>query len=321
MPSPGAGTPVDCPGGRAVLDRDVGLPEEPGGLGQAGRDPGGRRVRGRRGTGTGRPGGGQHLCLHRGRPPGVGGHRAGPRRRPTGRGPVGGDRLHGRALRRRTGRGPARGGPGGPVRGVPDRCDVGRHRGSGPTGPVPPTGVTRNAGAARTQTGDARHRPGRPLLRSVEPAPTGFRRTLVVHQGGRGVRPQMRLLCHSVVPGQAAVPHHRLHPGRGGPVGRTGRFAPRGGAGGPGPLVVRPRPFHRSDRAPHRRAGRRWPPSHRGAGGGGGRAGRLGPPPLSLPVDPRRRAGRGHPGYRGALLRPLAPARVASVAQAHAPVG
>jgi len=38
--------PVDCSGGRAVLDRDLGLPEEPGRLGQIGRDLDCGRLRG-----------------------------------------------------------------------------------------------------------------------------------------------------------------------------------------------------------------------------------------------------------------------------------
>ena len=80
-------TPVDCSGGRAVLDRDVGLPEEPGRLGQTGGDPGRRRLRGGRSPERRRPGGGQHLCLHRGGPPGVDRHRAGLVGQPAGRVP------------------------------------------------------------------------------------------------------------------------------------------------------------------------------------------------------------------------------------------
>ena len=97
--------------------------------------------------------------------------------------------------------------------------------------------------------------------------------------------------------------------------------APGGGARGPGPLVVRPRPV-----------GRRHGAGLDGPAVGAsrpivdlvaarGRAGPVDPSPLSVPVDPRRRPGGGHPGHRRALLRPLAPARVPAAAQAHAPVG
>ena len=238
---PHPGTPVDCPGGRAVLDRDVGLPEEPGRLGQAGRDPDRRRLRGGRLPRGGRPGGGQHLRLHRGRPAGVDRHRPGPGRVPPGGRPAGGHRVHGRALRRRTGRRPARGGPGGAVRGLADR-----------SAPDPPGPAARARRCPRPRSPP--HRAARPGVRPVEPAPAAGHGPVVLHQGGRGMRPELRVLRHPLVPGQAAIAYRRLDPGRGRPAGRTGPDPRRGGPGGPGPLVLRPRPFRRPDRAPPRTA-------------------------------------------------------------------
>ncbi len=255
--APGAGPPVDCPGGRAVLDRDVGVPQESGGLGQVGRNPGGRGIRGGRRARRGRPRRGQHLRLHRGGPPGVRGHRAGPRRRSPGRRPAGRDRLHGRAVRRRTRRGPARGGPGGPVRGGPDR----RHQQAGGGG-APRTSGTPVLLGRKPRAGRGA------LVRPAQPAPARVGGALVLCQGGRGLRPQLWVLRHPLVPRQAAVAHHRVDPGRGGPVGRTGREPPRGGPRGPRPLVVRPRPLDRPDGAAHRRPVGRRGPSDRGTGGG-----------------------------------------------------
>ena len=100
-----------------------------------------------------------------------------------------------------------------------------------------------------------------------------------------------------------------------GPGGRCG-----GGPGGPGPVVVRPRPVGPGPSAARRPGGAGEPPDRRPGGRGGG-TGPLDPPALPLPVHPRRRAGRGHPGHRRALLRPFPPARVAAAAQAHAPLG
>ncbi len=103
-------------------------------------------------------------------------------------------------------------------------------------------------------------------------------RTVVLRQGGRGMRPQLRLLRHPVVPGQATLPLHRVDPGRGGPAGRSRRPAPGGGPGGPGPLLVRPRPLHRPDAVPAGRPAsraatarsstwwRRWPAGSTGSG-------------------------------------------------------
>ena len=161
----------------------------------------------------------------------------------------------------------------------------------------------------------------RPVVRPVEPAPPAIGGTVVVHQGGRGMRPQLWLLRHPVVPGQAALPLHRVDPGRGGPAGRPRRPAPGGGPGGPGPVLVRPRPLHRPDRAPAGRPGDGWPPPDRRPGGGGGPPGRLGPAALPLSVHAGRRPGRGRPGHRSPVLRPLPAARLAPPAQTHAAVG
>ena len=148
----------------------------------------------RQSAGGGRPGRRQHLCLHRGGPPGVDRHHPGPGRRPPARRPPGGHRLPGGALRRRAGGGPARGRPGGRLR-RPGHPDAEARPAREP--PVPSFDLLN-------------------LPRPAAAAPVGLR------QGGRRLRPQVRLLRHPVVPGPAAVAGRRRHPGRGG-VARTSR--------------------------------------------------------------------------------------------------
>ena len=136
------------------------------------------------------------------------------------------------------------------------------------------------------------------------------------------MRPELRILRHPVVPRQAAVAHRRVDPRRGGPARRgpdgssarwcssprTSRRSPSTGRpAGPSPRLDGPAVGAAGDRSSSWWP--RWP------------NGSAGPAALPLPVDARRRAGRGHPRHRRALLRPLAAARVAAAAQAHAPVG
>ena len=204
--SPGLGAdPVGRLLADAVLAGDARVPEEPGGLRQAGRDArGGRATPGCR-PGRCRPGRGQHVRLHRGGPAGVDRDRPGPVRCPQARCPSGRDRLPGGALWRRAGRGLARGGPGGRVR---------------------------RAGHAGGRRGRPAAVPSFDLLnlpRPPRPGPVGVR------QGGRGLRPQMRVLCHPVLPGPPAVP------GRGDILAEVDVAPGRGGrAGRPGSGVVRP---------------------------------------------------------------------------------
>ena len=135
-------------------------------------------------------------------------------------------RLHGRALRRRAGRRPARGRRGRRVRG---------------------------AGHPRP---DARSAPTVPVARPAEPAPPPGRRPVGLREGGRGLRPGLRVLRHPVVPGQAAQPPARRRGRRGRRAGRVGRA--RGRPRRPGPGRLRPRPG--PGRAPRScRWSRRWP--------------------------------------------------------------
>ena len=165
-----------------------------------------------------------------------------------------------------------------------------------------------------------RRRRAVPVVRSVEPAPARLRRAMGLHQGGRGLRPQLRLLCHPVVPGQAALPYLRVHPGRGGPTGgpdgalgrwcwwpRTSPRSPSTGpAAGPCPAsTVRPS----GATVPS------WTWSPRS------RTGSVDPPAVSLSVDARRRTGRGDPGHRGARTSTSRSSMCHDPAEAHAAVG
>ncbi len=171
-------TPVDWAGDRAVLDRDPGLPEEPGRLRQADRDAdGGGPAPGRRPGGS-RPGGGQHLCLHRGGPGGVDRDGAGSLGGPPERGQAGRDRVHGRAVPGRVGRSASRGRPGRTLRDLTDdladpRRPADRHPG-GPRSEAPVGGP-----------GGRRGTPA--LVRSPQPPPAPGHRALVVCEGGRGL--------------------------------------------------------------------------------------------------------------------------------------
>ena len=96
---------------------------------------------------------------------------------------------------------------------------------------VAPFGASLTGDAGRSRSGHAGRRSGRKpeppgaRLRPAEPAPAPRHGPVGVREGGRGVRPQLRLLRHPVVPRQAAVAHGRVDPRRGGPA-RRGRRAP-----------------------------------------------------------------------------------------------
>ncbi len=141
-------------------------------------------VAGRR-RGRGRPRRGQHLRLHRGGPPGVDRHRARPERRPGRRRPGGRDRLHGRALRRRAGRGAARGrlpSPGS-VAGFGVPVTLGRRHRSAPS---------RSLLAADRRC---------PVVRPARTCPGPVDLAVGLRQGGRGLRPGLRVLRHPELPG------------------------------------------------------------------------------------------------------------------------
>ena len=95
----------------SLLHADPGVPQEPGGLRQARGVPRGAGIRRRARRRLRRPPGGEHVRLHRGGTPGVDRHDPEPGRAPPQRRPARGDRLHGRALRRRAARRAARGRP------------------------------------------------------------------------------------------------------------------------------------------------------------------------------------------------------------------
>ena len=85
--------------------------------------------------------------------------------------------MPGRALRRRAGRRPARGRPGGRVR----RATSCRRPAPAPSSPVPVAISPRPPGA---------------VVRPARPAPPGRRRAVGLREGGRGLRPRLRLLRH-----------------------------------------------------------------------------------------------------------------------------
>ena len=84
------------------------------------------------------------------------------------------------------------------------------------TGPGDPRACPRRPAPSDRRRSD----PPRRLLRPAGAPPPGGRRTLGLCEGGRGLRPHLRLLCHPLVPGATALEGHGRHPGRGGGAGR-----------------------------------------------------------------------------------------------------
>ena len=193
---------------RELLDRDARLPQERRRLRQGGGLAAGRRAD----TGPLAPADADLVVVNtcafiEAARPGVDRHRAGSGRRQAGRRPAGGHGLPGRALRRRTGRRPARG----------------RRRGG-----LRRRGVDLRGRAAPAPEGRA--------PRPARAAPAGAGGAMGLREGGRGLRPDLRLLCHPVVPGEAALPAAGVDPGRG-PEPR-GRWSPGDRPGGPGPGLL-----------------------------------------------------------------------------------
>jgi hypothetical protein len=166
----------------------------------------------------GRPGRGQHLCLHRGGPPGVDRHRAGPGRSP----PRGARLVVTGCMAERYGDELAEA--------LPEvdlvagfGADLARRAtipGTGP--PVTPGPVPRRPASG----------PDREPVRPAEPAPAGRQRPVGLHQGGRGLRPHLRLLRHPVVPGQAALASRPRRSWPRSTLAGARRARLRGGAGG-----------------------------------------------------------------------------------------
>ena len=259
----------------------------------------------------GRPRRRQHLRLHRGGPPGVDRHRPG-----AGRPPRPGARLvvTGCMAERY----------GDELRDALPEVDLvagfGRDLIATTSPGPPPPGPRHPSGRAGPMPGRRRAPPsdGFDLLELPRPAPE----PLGLREGRRGLRPHLRLLRHPLLPGQAALP---LAPTRSWPrstrscaAGRPVRPpVARDRARRPGPRLLRPGPHGPRPAYPHRQrslAHRRAHPRRLGAG-------RAHPAALPLPVRPDRRADRGGAGHRRALLRPLAPARVAPAPRPHAPLG
>ena len=120
---------------------------------------------------------------------------------------------------------------------------------------------------SRARTPHAARRAGGERLRPPRAAPPGRPRPVGLREGGRGLRPHLRLLRHPVVPRQAALPLARRGPGRGRRLlarHRRRRAAPaRDRPRRPGPRLLRPGPLGPRPRGtPHRRRpARPSPPS------------------------------------------------------------
>ena len=80
-----------------------------------------------------------------------------------------------------------------------------------------------------------------PAARPAEPAPSAGERAVGLREGGRGLRPGLRVLRHPELPRPAAVALHRGDPRRGRPARRAGDRARR-----PGPGRLRARPGRRA---------------------------------------------------------------------------
>ena len=237
-----------------------------------------------------RPGRGEHLCLHRGGPPGVdrGRARAGRGRRP---GPAWSSPVAW---------------PSATATNWPTPC---------PRSTWWPASACRSTSAApghsvrASATGRAGR--GRSIVRPAGAAPARRRRPVGVPQGGRGLRPAS---AGSAPSRPSAGPQRsrttRRPAGRGRSAGRRSDRGPRDGAGRPGPGLLRPGPLDWSGPPAGRRGGRRpivdWSRRWRAL---------VDPDPaaLSLSVGAHRRAGGGRARHRGSLLRPLAPARLAAL--------
>ena len=140
--------------------------------------------------------GGQHLRLRRGGPPGVDRHHPGPRRRPAR--PV-----------------PASWSPAA----WPSATATSWPRPS-PRSTRSPASACPSPSRAKPSKGGAELVPSLDLLNLPRPA---VHLAVGLREGGRGLRPRLRLLRHPVVPGQAALAHRRRHPRRGRRPRRPGR--------------------------------------------------------------------------------------------------
>ena len=214
--------------GAHVLGRDPGLSQEPGRLRQAGRPAGRRRPDRRRRGRSGRPGGGQHLCLHRRGPPGVDRHRPGPQ---PGPGPGAQVVLTG-CLAERYGQELAEALP--EVDLVAGFGQSLAAVGVRPARAAPVEAATGRAVAVSISTKPAVG-PTRAGLRPARAAPPAGGGAVGLPQGGRGVRPGLRVLRHPQLPGSSAEPPARRAGRRGRATGR-----PRDRPGGPGPGLLRP---------------------------------------------------------------------------------
>ena len=192
----------------------------------------------------------------------------------------------------------------------------------GPTAPASAASAPRSASA----------RPPAPAGRRTEldgppstcwSCPARGHRAVGVRQGGRGLRPALRLLRHPVVPGRAALPAPATS-SRGPSPRAPGTAVPRDRAGRPGPRLLRPGPHAGGGKAgrPRRLDGSR----RRGADAdrrpaGAVAAGAPDAAPLPLPLGAHRRPDRGHPRDRGARTSTCRCSTFAAAAARDAAVG
>ena len=144
----------------------------------------------------------------------------------------------------------------------------------------------------------------RARLRPARAAPTAVPGAVGLREDRRGMRPDCGFCAIPSLPGPAAIPCRSPDPRRGRGARRSERSC----------SSPRTSPRYGRDQGQGER-------SIVPLVAAGGRAGRPGPAALPLPVGPHRRADRHHHRHRRALLRPLAPARVAAAGAAHASVG
>ena len=202
---------------------------------------------------------------------------------------LGGDRLHGRALRRRTSRQFAGSRPDCRLR----RRDRIRRRS---------TCHCRHVGQ---EAWDRRYRTAGAIVRPVESSTPCVAHAVGLCEDCRGLRPQLRVLCDSVLPWPAAQPRCGQHPARSRRAAGKGNRARCTGLG-----QLRQGSPRRTRCRFHRRTG------SAGIGEGAAHA-----TVVFVPERSERRTHRRHPRQWSAVLRLVAAARVEAASTSYAPLG
>ena len=161
------------------------------------------------------------------------------------------------------------------------------------------------ASACRSTARSPSRAPRRAGLRPAQPAPPAVAGAVGLREGGRGLRPGLRVLRHPDASGaRSASRPIDVDPRRGRPARRRPRScsSPR-----TSPPTAATRAWASGPSSPLVRAAAERVPT--------------GPAAVPVPVRPHRRAGRRRLRHRRALLRPLAPARVRPAAAPHAALG